>query len=146
MWLHILPTSKTDLLHMNTPLLSGVNKMNKTGGLVENIMWCWTSAAETHTIIQVHTLTHVQTSRAAKANDTHKGICAHARTKWSAERNIHNKYTHTACLTHPHAVAHSVEQACWVAVSTYSAAMATSSMAIDSAAKWVRVCECDNLV
>lgn len=33
-----------------------------------------------------------------------------------------------------------------MAVSTYSAAMATSSMAIDSAAKWVRVCEYDNLV
>ena len=39
-----------------------------------------------------------------------------------------------------------MEQVFWVAVSTYSAAMATSSMAIDNAAKWVRVCECDNLV
>ena len=55
------------------------------------------------------------------------------------------KYTHTVA-THTHALVQSVEQACWVAVSTYSAAMATSSMAIDSAAKWVRVCERDNLV
>lgn len=42
-------------------------------------------------------------------------------------------------------LAPSAQQACWVAVSTFPAAMATSSMAIDNAAKWVSAWERDNL-
>lgn len=71
---------------------------------------------------------------------------AHVQRKCSeltAEKNIQ---IHTRRATHTHTVVQSAEQACWVAVSTYSAAMATSFTAIDSTAKWVRVFECDNLV
>ncbi len=172
-WLHTLPASLTKkrecLLHLNTPLYTGVNKMNKTSGLVVNIVWCWTSAvpqqSRTHTQSYKYPKTHSHMYR----HSVHSGATTHTRTHththththacinqrsntWRCTDKVNRAHrkkiyqTHTCRATHTHTVVQSVEQACWVAVSTYSAAMATSSMAIDSAAKWVRVCERDNLV
>ena len=89
--------------------------------------------------------THTHTHEYIKHTHTHKRTDKVNRALKYIKHNKYMKYTHTVA-THTHALVQSVEQACWVAVSTYSAAMATSSMAIDSAAKWVRVCERDNLV
>lgn len=122
---------------------TGVNKMNKTRVLVVNIVWCRTSAAQPHT--------HTQTSpyktplHIYSPSHTHiwSSMCGHGK-----KQNLKHTHTYIYVLAHTHtpAAVERVQQACWVAVSTSSAAMATSSMAIDSAAKWVRVCECDNLV
>lgn len=140
--------------HTTPPLHTGANRMNKTSAVVVNIVWCRTSAAP-HTRTRNHTNAY---SHGARGGQRHMHTRTNTRTctgkvKWAHSKrdrkknNAPNTHTHTYCAshTHTHTVVQSVEQACWVAVSTYSAAMATSSMAIDSAAKWVRAWERDNL-
>lgn len=133
-------------------LYTGVNMMNKTSVLVVNIVWCSTSAAPQHSRTHKHTLAFVQVTQnplphVQTYNKTHTPLQSRTCTdKVNQTLRKMTSNTHTRCHTHTHTVVQSVEQACWVAVSTYSAAMATSSTAIDSTAKWVRVCECDNLV
>ena len=78
------------------------------------------------------------------STQTHTHMHGQSETTHRKNKKKSNINIHTYRATRTYTVIQCVEQACWVAVSTYSAAMATSSM--DSAAKWVRVCECDNLV
>lgn len=148
-WLHMLlplgDGKKIErLLRLNTLLHAGVNKMNKTWAGGEHclmLILCRVSA-DTHRTIQVP---QNRTRTYGTRTSAHIHKPANTRTCTSEER--HSKiHTRTRTHTRTHTVVQSVERACWVAVSNYSAAMATSSMTIDSAAKWVRVCECDNLV
>lgn len=121
-----------------------------------NIVWCLTSAAPQQSRrTQKHTLTFIQVTQnplpvcrhtVNTHTHTHSPACRTCTDKVNQTLRKMTSNTHKQCHIHTHTVVQSVEQACWVAVSTYSAAMATSSTAIDSAAKWVRVCECDNLV
>lgn len=127
--------------------------MNKTSGLSGKhcLMFnlCSATAEPPHT--KAHADIHTSNPKPTACVQTH----THTNTvlRWHTCTDKVNQTlrkmtsnTHKQCHIHTHTVVQSVEQACWVAVSTYSAAMATSSTAIDSAAKWVRVCECDNLV
>lgn len=116
-----------------------------------NIVWCLTSAApqQSRTHTKAHADIHTSNPKPTACVQTHTHTLLRSRTCTDKVNQTLRKMTsntHKQRHTHTHTVVQSVEQACWVAVSTYSAAMATSSTAIDSAAKWVRVCECDNLV
>lgn len=139
--LHTALTSlnKNFVFHLDTLRWGKQDELTKGSG--ENIVWCWTSATHTDTQSHKYPLFQLYTHM-----HKHTGICG--QSGMSTLINKKGSNTHILCpiYTHTHTAVHSVEKACWVAVRTYSAAMATSSMVIDSAAKWVRVCERDNLV